>query len=308
MLVIAHLGAYVQLSMASPIRILCNACLLSLFTITTPLTQAAVAGAWETFPTKANADAWTVYDSFDDDYFVANWFNPEVGEKYLYFFHERDAPVRFFTDELGNAGNGALIGDYATEEIQAIRVNAFIDSLATFDFLDCAIFATGPGGRRYYYSEPFVDSDFSAEGWWSLRFGLDESWYYYDGDNPVYFTPTQQMLSTIEEVGFWFFPKEGVLDAGYAAIDDVQLEPKVVAPALQVSATAADFLMAFTPAKANFCVIETWNPEATPAWSDVSGQPFVTGPSEYVFTTPLAGRGIYRVSSFADYTPFFTTP
>lgn len=284
------------------------ACLVSLFASIAPIARAAVAGAWETFPTKANADAWSVYDTFEDDYFIADWHNPAVGEKYAYSFHEGDAPLRIFIDEFGNAGDGALIGDYLAEDIQAIRVSVFINSLQTFSSLDCAIYTTGPAGRRYYYSESFGNSDFSDSGWWSLRFGFDEPWYYYDGTRYIPVTVTNQMLSTIEEVGFWFFPIEGVADAGYAAIDDVRLEPKVVAPELRVSATATTFRMAFTPAKANFCVIESWTPGATPAWSDVVGQSYVTGPGEYLFTTPLAGRGIYRVSSFADYTPFLTTP
>lgn len=41
----------------------------------------------------------------------------------------------------------------------------------------------------------------------------------------------------------------------FAAIDDVKLEPLVVAPVLDVSATATDFRMAFTPGKGNSCAI-----------------------------------------------------
>jgi hypothetical protein len=284
------------------------ACLVSLVATASPVAHAAEAGAWESFLSEANADAWTVYDFADETYNYADWFFAEPDEDYIYLFHQGDAPLWFFIDEPGNAGNGALIGNYLTEDIQAVRVSAFINSLNTFDYLYCVIYATGPSGPRYFYSEPFLNEDFDESGWWRLRFAFDETWYYYDGTKFVATAVTDQMLSTIEELGFWFSPKNNVADAGYAAIDDVLLEPKVVAPALQVSATATAFQMAFTPAKANFCVIETWTPGATPAWSDVAGQTYVTGPERYVFTTPLAGRGIYRVSSFADYNPFITTP
>lgn len=273
-----------------------------------PAARAAEAGAWETFFTETNADAWTVYDYFDEELYFADWFGTSPGDEYIFFFYEEDWPAWIFIDEAGNAGDGALLGNYLAEDIQAVRADVYIDSLTTFDSLDCAILAAGPTGPRYYYSETFSSADFSDDGWWSLRFSLSDTWYYFNGTAYVPVALTDAILSTVEELGFRFFPKIGATDAGYAAIDDVRLEPRVVAPVLDASSTAAVFRLAFTPPKANFCVIERWNPGATPAWSDVAGQSYVTGPGAHVFTTPLAGREIFRVSSFADYEPILTTP
>ena len=282
--------------------------LLGLAAVSPPAARAAEAGAWETFFTEPNAEAWSVYDYNDDGVYFADWFGTSPGDEYIYFFYEGDWPIWFYIDEGGNAGDGALIGNYKAEDIQAIRVDVYINSLTTFGLVDCAVLATGSAGRRYYFSSDFSSQDFSGPGWWTVRFDLNDTWFYDNGTNFVPVAVTDGMRSTVEEVGFRFFPKLGAVNAGYAAIDDVRLEPRVVAPELAVSATAAEFRMAFTPAKANFCVIEKWNPDAEPAWSDVAGQSYVTGPAEHVFTTPLAGRGIFRVSSFADYVPFLTTP
>lgn len=158
----------------------------------------------------------------------------------------------------------------------------------------------------YYTSESYYDFDFDGDGWYSLRFGFEEVWYLFDGTTfqPVDLTP--QILSDVVEIGFRFFPRPGTTAVLYSAIDDVKLEPLVTAPPLEVSADATDFLLAFTPAKANWCLIEKLETGPTPSWQEVTGQIGITGPGEHVFRTPLAGRGIYRVQSFADYTPVVT--
>ena len=268
---------------------------------------AAEAGAWETFSTQSNADAWTVYNYADQGLYFPTWQANPAGFEYIYFGHDGDEPLWIFADTISNIGGGAMIGDFASEKVQGILVDVLIDSLADFDQLDCVISVRNAQNTLVsYFSDSFFDVSFSGDGWYSLRFGFEETWYEFTGSSwvPVALTPAN--LAAVEEIGFRFFPKVGTTAPVVAAIDDVRLEPLVVAPALGVSTTATDFRLAFTPAKANSCAIEKLETTPTLTWEDVIGETDITGPGEHVYTTPLAVRGIYRVQSIADYTPVVT--
>jgi hypothetical protein len=202
-----------------------------------------------------------------------------------------------------------MIVDFTEERVQSVQVDVLIDSVVDFDQIDCAIgVLNAEDESEYYYSNSFYDDDFGGDGWYSLRFGFEETWYQFNGTNWVPVELTPEILSNVFEVGFRFFPKAGITGPVVAAIDDVKLEPLVEAPVLEVLATATDFRMAFTPAKGNSCAIQKLETSPVVEWDDVVGEGFIIGPGEYVFTTPLAGRGIYRVQSFANHTPIVTTP
>lgn len=271
--------------------------------------KGAEAGAWETFSTETNADAWAVYDFSDDTVYVPNWQGAPAGAEYIFSWHAGDEPLWFFADTISDVGDGAMVGDFTAEGIQGILVDVVIDSVVDFDQIDCSIGVRNSADEiEYYFSDSFYDEDFGGDGWYSLRFGFEQTWYQNNGTGwlPVDLTP--EILADVVEIGFRFFPKAGITGPVFAAIDDVKLEPLVVAPVLDVSATATDFRMAFTPGKGNSCAIQKLEMSPSVAWDDVVGEGFITGPGEYVFTTPLEGRGIYRVQSFENYTPIVTTP
>jgi hypothetical protein len=268
---------------------------------------AAEAGAWETMSTLANSDAWTVYDYADDGYYFPDWAGDVAGEEYSFFFHTGDDPLWFFADTLGNPGNGKLLGNYAVEKVQAILADVLIASLPDFSDVECVVFASGPAGRTHYFSPSYYNVDFATEGWYSLRFPFDEPWFFFNGTGFQAVPVTAGLLATIEEIGFRFWPKEGVVRDVAAAIDNVKLEPLVESPALAVSATGNEFRLAFTPPKATSCLIEKQTPAPPFTWEKVVGQTSITGTTEHLFTTPLSGRGgIFRVQSAANYTPFVT--
>jgi hypothetical protein len=287
-----------------------SACLSGcLLAASLPRATAAEAGAWETFSTLANSDAWTIYDYSDDGYYFPGWADDVPGEEYSFFVHTGDAPLWFFADSLGNPGNGKLLGNYAAENVQAILTDVLIASLPDFSDVECVVFADGPAGRTHYFSPSYYDFDFPAEGWYSLRFPFDEPWFFFNGTNFQAVPVTAGLLASIEEIGFRFWPKAGAATGVAAAIDNVKLEPRVTSPALAVSRAAGEFRLAFTPPKANACSIEKLQAAPPFTWADVAGQTAITGTTEHVFTTPLAGRsGIFRVRSIADYTPFVTSP
>jgi hypothetical protein len=284
-------------------KIQSRAALFSVFAVFSTISPAAEPGAWDDFATDAHADGWTVYDFFDDKYYFPDWFGGDGGD--IYFFHTGDEPLFFFTDVQSDVGGGAFVGDYHAAEIQAIRVEVLIDSLPDFDFLDCVIYASnGPGGAGYYYSQVFLDTDFDEGGWWTLRFGFDETWEYFNGSSYVSTPVTPAMLQSIEEVGFRFFPKIGTTEDFIAAIDNVRLEPRVRAPALAVSAAAGQFQMTFTPPRANSCTVQRLDNVQPAVWSNVAGHTGIFGSAPHLFTTPTAsGTGIFRVASSARYVP-----
>lgn len=286
----------------TPITICCLAALFTALVLQTK-SPAAVAGAWEDFATEAHADAWNVYDYARDDVFAPEWFGAD-GNGDIFLFHEGDEGLWFFTDLFDYAGGGALVGDYAEQDIQAIQADVFIGSLDALDFIDYAIFADGPAGERYYYSDVFLDEDFDGGGWWSLRFGFDEDWFYFDGDAFVAVEVTPEMLASIEEIGFRFFLKPGVTESVYSALDNVRLEPLVAAPELATTIESGEFRLSFTPPTGNFCAVERMNPETPEDWAEVTGQSFITGESLHTFATPLSGGSeLFRVSSYANYVP-----
>lgn len=292
----------IQFSKRTPITICwLFVSLVSLFMRTK--SAAAVAGAWEDFATEDHADAWNVYDYATDGVFAPEWFGSD-GNGDIFLFHEGNEGLWFFTDLFDNAGGGALVGDYADQDIQAIQVDVFIDSLDALDFIDCAIFADGPAGERYYYSNVFLDEDFDGDGWWSLRFGFAEDWFYFDGVDYFAVEATPEMLASIEEIGFRFFLKSGVTEAVFSAIDNVILEPLVVAPELATAVESGEFRLTFTPPNGNFCAVERMNPEAPGEWNVVTDQSFIIGSSPHTFATPLgSGTELFRVVSDADYVP-----
>jgi len=276
-----------------------------------PAVTAAEPGAWETFSALNQVDAWRVYDEFSEvDPLAPQWAGDFPGEEYAYAPHSGDGLLWFYTDTALNAGAGKLMGDYGTDKIQGILADVLIYSPEDFAVLDCAIFTTGPAGATFYYSLDYVAENFPESGWYSVRFGLDETWFFLNQTNQyVPVTVTPQMLLNIREIGFRFFPVLGTTAESLAAIDDVKLEPLVQKAELRVSATATEFRLAFTPPKANSCLIQKALPAPASGWEDVAGETAITGTAEHVFTTPLAGgRAFFRVQTEEAYTPFVTVP
>jgi len=275
------------------------ACSAAWFLASAPLAHAALAGAWDAFDTEAHAQGWSVYDFADDEFYLPFW---EAGaDPFIFTFHTDDEPLWFVSGEVEQAGGGALIGDFHAQGIRAIRVDAFIDSPEDLFEVDCGVSATGPAGRRYYYAQAYWGEDFDDAGWWTLEFPFDEEWYYLENNVRVPVAMTPELLASIEEISFGFYPLAGSFDLE-AAIDNVILEPTVTAPPLETAAAAGEFRLAFTPAPGNVCAIEELRVSPTQQWVAVAGHEAITG-GEHVFTVAtLPGSRIFRVASEANYT------
>ena len=208
--------------------------------------SAAVAGAWETFATQTNVLAWQVDNNFATTTFDPIWSSAVAGDEYVSFTYWQDYPLTFFADQ--GAGGGALVGDYQAQKIAGISCDVLISDLAVLSAVECAVYATGPNGLGYYHSGYIYADEFSANGWWTLWFSLNQPWYYYDGTKWV--TVATSSLTAIREVDVTFFPVLNSAGGSVVGLDNVKLEPTVVAPKLAVSVTSdtpKNFKIAFTP-------------------------------------------------------------
>jgi hypothetical protein len=271
--------------------------------------KAAEAGAWETFSTLDNANAWGVFDFSDEITYYPQWAGETPGDEIILFQHVADNPLWFFTDTLGNAGGGKLVGDYATPEIQGILAELYVDAIEEFDQIDCAIYTTGPAGTTYYFSISYYDTDLGGAGWHTLRFGFfDQPWFFFNGTSYVQAPVTEQFLSTIQEIGFRFIPREGTTVNSLAALDNVMLEPRVPTPLLSTTIAGGNLRIGFTPGEKVTCMVQKLLDPVELGWDIVEAD--ITGTSPYLFETPVLpdAKEFFRVVADAIYTPFVTPP
>ncbi len=266
--------------------------------------RAALAGAWETFFDLYNTETWLVDDGVTTTAQTPpHWSGTPVDLEYAYFTYASDNAVSFYADEY--VGEGAFTGDYQAEGIAGVACDVFIGKLADLDSIDCSVYANGPGGMKYYYSEPYYVEDFASGGWWSLWFSFDRLWSYYNGTSWV--DVDGRSLTAIEELDFTFYPVSGSAGGSRVGIDDVTLEPSVVAPQLTTSVTAGsprNFRLAFTPGPGLEYRIEKMQKPPASGWDAVTGQTQITLPGEHVFLTPVGpDRELFRVAA----EPFYTT-
>jgi len=114
--------------------------------------------------------------------------------------------------------------------------------------MDCSLRATGPNGMGYYYSSTYRAEDFDGGGWWSLSFGFSRSWFFWNGT--VWGEVNPKSLTGIEQIIFTFVPKANSTGGSRIGLDNVTLEPTVVAPVVATSLTSnlpPSLWLAFTP-------------------------------------------------------------
>lgn len=300
------LGRSVRTEMKPPIsRIFSSFLAVGVFFATAGIGWAATPGAWEKFATSANARAWWAYDPLGRR--TLNW-NSTPGNEHIWAYHDGDRALQFSAAQ--RVANGALVGNFAAANVGKIACDIFIEDRQEFDSVDCGIFTKGADGmERWYYSSPFFREDFTGDGWWEIAFRLDQQWYYRNGNQKIWVTPGQAFLSSVKEVTITFFPKIGSTAFSVAAIDNFVLEPKVTPPKITTSKTATAFKMAFTPAPGLTADVQQMAVTAPFAWTDVTGQTFISGPAQHVFSTPLdAPKKIFRVKVFPEYVSIVTAP
>lgn len=265
--------------------------------------EAAVAGAWETFGTSTNAAAWRVYDWADDLEYPPFWAGTVAGDEHIYFTYAGDYSLSFFANS--GVGSGAFSGDFSTQKISAVSCDVYIGDLSALEVVDCSVFATGPYGEDYYYHPGYAAADFSSGGWWSVKFSLGTPWYYDNGRTAVPVDP--KTFTGIKEVNIDFYPKLGSAGGSRVGIDDLKLEPTVVAPKATPSwltGQPGNFRLAFTPGPGLQCRVEKLRNPLTAGWDVVVTETGITGPAEHVFLRPAElSAEFFRVATEPFYTP-----
>ncbi len=278
--------------MARPTHRLLLAAVFGGLALASPLCPGAVPGAWETFDTQANADAWELFDDSDGEFYPAEWQNTDGGDAYIGAEHIGDFPLTFVAGP--EVGQGAFEGDYNAANVEAIACDIFIDNLDEFESVECSVTADGPAGRRIYYSLPYLKEDFDGDGWWTVDFSFDLDWYYLEDDEWTAVVVDEGFLANIGDVGIGFFPEIGSEANSFAAIDNVVLEPRVTAPELVTETLDDTFRMTFTPAPGLSAAVERLGPAPDFEWNDVVEN--VLGPAPYQFFSPVDARSkIFRV-------------
>ncbi len=259
----------------------------------TGLRAAPLAGAKESFLSKANADAWNLY-SYDDMLTDAPpWAGPEIdANPYAYSVFLGGKGLWFFADAF--TAKGVFVGDYASQKISGIDLSVNVDP-AEIDFIDLAVYADGPRGRGYYYSQIYQPEDLGTlPDWYNLSFSFTSNWFSIQGGVTTSFKPDRKFLASIEEVGVRVFPIAGVTEASFVGFDDFILVPTVVAPPLSTSLSGGNFVLQFVLNPGVAASIEKLAPDFV--WRGVVGQSNLTGSSTY--TTPiLPGVGLFRVAA-----------
>lgn len=267
-----------------------------------PTAAAATAGAWETFYTQNNTSKWFIWDYTLDDWRAPWWSGVPTGEEYAYTTYTQDGTVSFNADS--QVAQGAFTGNYQAERISGVACDIYIGQLSALDMLDCAIFANGPAGKRFYHSPVFLAEDFSEGGWWSVFFSFNRQWSYWNGSVWVDINP--KLLTEIEQIEIAFTPKEGSSGGSTVGLDNVTLEPTLAAPAQQTALTnpaPRQFRLSFTPGPGMECRVEKMRLPPATGWDTVSGQTGIVGPSLHVFSTPVTpATGIFRVAAQPHYT------
>lgn len=282
--------------------------LAALLLLNSPLLADPIAGAWEAFPSQANANAWSVID------FAANaavglpvWTNSGGGFilKPLHGVPDVSSGVWFFTAD--EAGNGAVVGNYLEKKIRGLRVRHFVDP-AELREMDCVIYATGPAGSTFYYSESILGADMTGGAMWrTAEFLFNQSWYYVEAGAFKATPVTTQMLSSIGEIGFRFIPKNGMTTTTSACIDDVVLIPTVELPVVTTGVAGSNFTLSFTPGPGTGCSVMKSQTGDLANWQGVAGQQNLGGTSARVFQTPMSEAKAFFEVQVAEYlTPVIT--
>ena len=261
-------------------------------------------GAWESFSTTTNADAWVLYDYGDEGLYFPGWLDgldpsiesPMTGDG-----------VWFYGDSL--VADGAFTGDYATANVSSISVDVYLEDPTLLGVLDMVIYSAAEGVERYYYSAFYVGDDFVESGWYPLEFSLADPWFHLDATgNALVEAPwSASDLSNIDEVGLRFFPVDGNTTQTFVGIDNVVLNHPVVTPDLAISAASGTVTVSFQREAAHQYTIERFD-AGLESWEVEPGLIDIVGTDPFSFETPATGTGLFRCVAGPAFVEVVTTP
>lgn len=281
-------------------------------------------GAWETFSTEANADAWTVsgwyFDdstsSWESDYFYPGW--SDSLDPYIGYTMSWDSCYIYADDSVAS---GAFTGDYTASNVRAITMDIAVSDTSLIDYFDFSILSEVDGVSRYYYTDSYTVQDLENNVWNQfnifirpdlLRYadGSDviHPWYYWDpNDGWVETTLSDTVLSNITEIGISFFHADESGSQVDVLIDNVALNHSFLWPDFALSVTVGMATMSFQPLPGTIYDLQKYN-ATTMTWEGVPGQTSILGPNPFTYSEPAVGTGLFRCSLEPYYTEVVTEP
>ena len=268
---------------------------------------AVVPGAWESFSTQTNADAWTMYDDADGGLYFPGWSDGE--DPFIGATIQSDS-IYLYADETVAAG--AFTGDYAAAGVESISMDVFLADPLLIDYFDVAILADLGGQQRYYFTDSFLGESFAEPGWYALEFSFREPWYYWDaaaGPDGAWVEAIMSAaeLSDVIEIGITFFHVGSNTTVTDVGIDNVSLNHPLIRPELAVNVTAGMAELSFQPLAAHVYELEQFD-VVTEGWTPVAGQTGILGTDPFSFTEPVTGTSLFRCVARPYYTEVVTDP
>ena len=164
--------------------------------------EAQVAGAYESFTNRANAESWSVYDYADRQWYYPSHDSAGDGQNAdIYLTFSGANSLDFSADAFSS--EGAFVGDLVAAGIDAIGCDFYVEDPDSFSFAEFYLYSTAE--NRYYYGGYFTAE---YEGWNGAYTNLRDIgvWYVYEDDDYRPVELTDEILSQVTEIGMSFHP------------------------------------------------------------------------------------------------------
>lgn len=283
--------------MKQPARHTLLAAALSCMACLTSPVLSQVRGGYETFTSTNNADSWGLFDFSDETFYTPSWDFSEIGNPEIYGFVSPGSGISLFADDLSS--NASFIGDFSAERISGLSCDAYVEDSASLLYADFYFFSDGV---LYFSQEFFPPNYFEIDGWDYMEVSFkDDPWFIFDNGDIVEVTLTEEILSTITEVGVDFFATSDAPDAFIAAIDNFTLIPELIVPEVSISKNGGEIELGFQREVGQiYDILQSGN---LSAWTILPGYDNITGEGLFTASDPLTDRKFFRLATDEFYTP-----
>lgn len=256
-----------------------------------------VRGGYETFTNANNADSWGLYDFSDDTFYLPLWDFSQEDNPEIYGSVSPDSGISLFADDLSS--NASFVGDFRAKKISGLSCDAYVGDSASLLYADFYFFSDGV----LYFSQEFFPPNYFADNSWDymeVSF-KDDPWFTFDNGDIVEVALTDEILSTVTEVGVDFFATSDAPDAFIAAIDNFTLIPELIVPEVSISKSGGNIELGFQRETGQ--IYDVLQSTDLSGWSILPGYDNITGEGLFTASDPLTDRKFFRLATRRFYSP-----